>query len=665
MLVMKKLISGVLALSLLLSMAFTAFADTGSREPKLNRYNVVFVTDASGSMKGTDPDKLRFDAIDLFVSLSAQGGNYVGSVMFGDGVVSQKPLAELNSMSEKKAFTDDLREQPFSGWTDIGGGMQAAIDLLASGGNPDIPSIILLLTDGNTEMATAEQTKKSIADKETAMETARQEGIKVYTISLNKNHAANSNEMKQIANATGGEFREVSDAGDLQSVFDLYYQMIYATQSIKLVDEKVPADGLISRGFEVADLGVEEVNIVIFGEVTACSVTRPDKTAIPDGELRDMQYTGNSFTLIKIPNPVKGLWNLAVNAQPGSTIKIFKIYNSNLKIDAELVNAGDSYIKGEPIDFLVHIREGDTRITDTSRYAGYKATLKVFDYTGQQIQEQSCETADADGYRLSFTPENYGTYYAVLSVENAELYDESERFTLNVGNTPPKAVKDVIKKHINIWPFLIKTNATVSLDGAARDAEDATLQYRIKSSSWLDEDYTLDGSDLTIRNFSVSKGSFEVEAYDSMGAFCTFTVRVTSTNIGVLAAILIFGGGLLVVIILLLVARSRIVRLFMGTFEVENLAPPHDCTTRQKNRGQLKISSLQIGQTGLGKDAHFQATGKNYVIFKSKKPVYNDYTGMRAKKFRIESSMDVRISPTEDYAQGIRVRFESMLNNNF
>lgn len=663
---MKKLISGVIALSLLLTMMLTVIADAGNRNAaKLNRFNVVFVTDASGSMKATDPDTLRFDAIDLFVSLSARGGNYIGSVMFGDGVVSQRPLAELKSMSEKKAFTDSLREQPFSGWTDIGGGMQAAMDLLAAGGDPGLPSILLLLTDGNTEMATAEQTKQSIAAKETAMETARQKGIKVYTISLNKNQAANSNEMKQIANATGGEFREVSDAADLQSVFDLYYQMIYSTQSIKLVDEKVPADGLISRSFEVADLGVEEVNIVLFGEMTACSVTRPDKTAIPDSELQDMLYTGHSFTLIKIPNPAAGLWNLAVNARPGSTMKIFKIYNSNLKIDAELVNGGESYIKGEPIDFLVHIRENDTRITDTSRYAGYKATLKVLDYAGQEVLNQICDTADADGFRLSFTPDDYGTYYATLSVENAEQRDESEQFTLNVGNTPPKAAKDVIKKHINIWPFLIKTNGTIRLDGAAQDAEDAALQYRIQSSSWLDEDYTLDGSDLTIRNFSVSKGSFTVEAYDSMGAFCTFTVRVTTTNIGVLAAILIFGGALLALVILLLVARFLSQKLFMGTFEVENLAPPHDCTTHQKNRGQLKIRSLQIGPTGLDKDAHFQATGKSYVIFKSKKPVYNDYTGTRSKSFRIESSMDVRISPTEDYAQGIRVRFESMLNNRF
>ena len=65
----------------------------------------------------------------------------------------------------------------------------------------------------------------------------------------------------------------------------------------------------------------------------------------------------------------------------------------------------------------------------------------------------------------------------------------------------------------------------------------------MESSSWLEDDYTLEGSQLTINNFSVSRGSFTIQAYDSQGAYCTFEVKVTSTNIGILALILMLGGG--------------------------------------------------------------------------------------------------------------------------
>ena len=41
------------------------------------RYNLIFVTDESGSMKYTDAKKLRYDAIHRFVALMAQHGNFL------------------------------------------------------------------------------------------------------------------------------------------------------------------------------------------------------------------------------------------------------------------------------------------------------------------------------------------------------------------------------------------------------------------------------------------------------------------------------------------------------------------------------------------------------------------------------------------------------------
>lgn len=660
---MKKCLTSLLAVLLIYVMAIPAAGSAAAAHS--NRYNVVFVTDSSGSMNRTDPDKLRFEAIDLFVGLLANGGNYVGSVVFANEVVFQSPLSEVKNRDEKKVMIDNLKNQPVGGFTDIGGGLQTALNLIETGGDKELPSIIILLTDGNTEMGSNEMFDKSIADKEDAMEEARKEGVKIFTISLNKNNSANSNEMRQIANATGGEFREVSEATDLQDVFDLYYQLIYSTQSTELVDETVPDSGIISRDFSVMDLGVEEVNIVIFGDTKDYRLTKPGGSVISQGEIQDMIYKGSTFTLIKLANPTNGVWNLSVEATPGSTIKIFKIYNSNLQVEAAIENEKESYILGEPINIITLIKENDSVVSDTSLYQGYSANLKVTDYKGNELHSQTVDSASADGYHLTFTPEDYGTYYVYVSVENEDLYAESEVMVFNVGNTPPTTVTEVIEKHINIWPFLIKTDSSIDLSGAAIDAEDAILGYRVSTSTWLDEDYVIDGSILTINNFSVSKGSFTIEAYDSFGAYCTFEVKVTSTNIGLVTAIAILGGGLIALVIVAILAYLLSQKLFMGQFEVENLSPPYQSAVQQKNRGKLNVRSLQIGPTGFDKDAHFQATGKNYVYFVSKKPVYNDYNGTKSKKTKIESNIDMRLSPTDDFQTGIRVRFDSMLNNNF
>lgn len=663
---MKKAIFRILTVVMIATILVGCFFGSASAAAggKMNRYNVVFVTDASGSMKNTDPDGYRMESINLFVSLLANGGNYVGSVAFSDGVVSQHDLVEVNGRNEKNSIMKQINGQEPKGWTDIGGGLLTAVNMLKANGDKELPSIIILLTDGNTEMGTDEETKTSIANKEEALEEARSNGIKIYSISLNKNNEANSDEMKQIASATGGQFQEVSNAADLQAVFDLYYQLIYSTQSVQLVDEKVPASGVVSRDFEVADLGVEEVNVVIFGSVSQCALKKPDGSAVPAALMKDMLYKSDTFTLVKIPEPQKGVWNLSVKATPGSPIKIFKIYNSNLKVAAALDEEKESYVLNQKIGFTAKIMENDVLITDVSRYAGYKAVLRVTDYEGKAVHTQEVALADANGFSLSFTPTDYGTFYAAISIETDELYSESETFTLNVGNTSPKAVADVVKKHINRWPFLIKTDSTIDLSGTAVDAEDKTLQYRVKSSTWMEDDYTLEGDKLTINKFSVSKGSFTMEAYDSLGAYCSYEVKVTSTNIGLWAVILILGGGLLALAIIAILTYRSCLIAFMGEFTVENIATGQTATM-QKGRGRLRLMSFQLGATGLHKNCYFQATGKNYVYFVSPKPIFADNSMKKTKKVRVQSSMDVRISATPDYENGIVVRFESLLNNMF
>lgn len=629
----------------------------------MNKFNVVLVTDASGSMKQTDPNQYRFEAIDLFVGLISNGGNYVGSVVFGDGVESEYPIGEVKNKADKTAVTDDIKNQNSDGWTDIGGALTSAVNMLDTKGNKNIPSIIILLTDGNTEMSTPELTEKSIKNKENALEKARDKGYTVYSICLNTNNRANTAELKQIAAATGGQFKEVSNAADLQDVFDLYYQMIYSTRSDEIMNESVPATGVLSREFNVADVGVEEVNVVIFGDVDKCTITPPSGTPYTDAQTDDISYISNTFRILKIVSPDPGIWKIDTYAAPNTTIKVFKIYNPNLQVKVEYTKQ-DSYAKGKEIKFLTQIYESDKKVTDMARYAGYKATMNVKDYDGNDVKTAEAASPAADGFELSFTPSDYGTYYVHIGVSSSEMSASAEEIILQVGNTPPVAKTDVLKKHINIWPFIIKTDSTIDLSEAATDAEDDKLTYKVVSSTWLEDDYTLDGSNLTIDNFSVSKGSFEIQAIDSQGAYCSFDVKVTSTNIGILTMILLLVGGLIVLIVMFILFKIASGKAFMGQLTAENLETGA-VGAPMKNRGQLKLGAFQIGNTGFDKNSYFQATGKNYVYFISKKPFTSDGAFGKIKKMKIETSQDYRIFSDAEQTKGISVRFESMLNNRF
>ena len=621
----------------------------------INRYNVVFVTDASGSLKRTDPEGNRFDAIDLFLGLSANGGNYIGSVAFGEGVALERGIKELKNQRDKKMITEELRTLPLENWTDIGSGLESAVAMIDREGNPELASIVILLTDGNTDMSTPEALEESIEKKETAVEKAREKNIAVYTIVLNQNNAANSQEMRQIAAATGGQFQEVTSAEDLQSVFDLYYQMIYSTESIELVNEKTSENGEISRDFKVADIGVEEVNVVIFGEAIDCRLTKPDQTMLSQKELTESLYHGDSFTLVKLTDPSAGEWHMDVKAPAGSSVRIFKIYNPNLEISATVENGKDSYMKNEEIPVVVQLMENGSVITDSTRYGEYSVIFEVTDYNGNVVASETVRAASPDGFRYMFIPQDYGTYYMRARAESEELSAEAEKIVFHVGNTPPSIVQEVIEKHINRWPFLFKTNATISLVGAAQDAEDEALGYRVASSSWLEEDYTLEGDQLTIDRFTPSKGSFEIEAYDSLGAYCTFIVRVTSTNIGLWAVVLILIAGAIAALILGILTYKSFLIPFMGEITVENIATRQK-ETRQQSRGHIKLSTFAVGQSGI--EGYFQATGKSFIYFKSKKPIYDEFNGKKVKKVKIDEG-EIKMSPNTEFKQGINVRFDS------
>ena len=103
-------------------------------------------------------------------------------------------------------------------------------------------------------------------------------------------------------------------------------------------------------------------------------------------------------------------------------------------------------------------------------------------------------------------------------------------------------------------------------------------------------------------------------------------------------------------------------RSFMGNITAENIESGQS-NSMPKSRGRLKLRMFQIGQTGLHPGCYFQATGKNYIWFISKKPVYSDYAAGKTKKIRLESGMDVRICTDQDLTHGVIVRFDSFVRS--
>ena len=130
--------------ALLLTVPVTRVSAQNDR-PK-NRFNVAIVLDASGSMRNTDPNGYRYEAIGQFTGLLAQSGNVLGGVVFHDGVEAELAPTLITNQAGKDAVTDMLESVPSNdGWTNTGAGLSRAVEMLKANGDPNLPSVVATL----------------------------------------------------------------------------------------------------------------------------------------------------------------------------------------------------------------------------------------------------------------------------------------------------------------------------------------------------------------------------------------------------------------------------------------------------------------------------------------------------------------------------------------
>ena len=641
--------------------AYVSAEDSGA-DQFLHRSNVVFVTDESGSMQKTDPANNRYEAIRLFLGEMANEGNYVGSVSFGEGVVDVSAIQQINGQKAKDALLDDISDQEYSNYTNIGRGLIEAVDMLDRDRNKELDSAIILLTDGNTTMPDKDLFRESIEMKAEAIERARKAGYKIYTICLNVNGAADSSEMKQIAAATGGEFAEVTSPEDLNDVETMFNKLIFNSfedmdfLGLELVIGK---DGTVTTDFEISGVGIEEINVLFQGKLSNCELVDSDGGHYQEGSDSMVTVNGADFLLAKVQNPMGGRWQAIAYGDPHTVISLRLLYNSNFYVESQIMAPAEVHV-GDTVKVLALIGTAEGIVSDASKYTDMTAAASVI-YGGQEKKFPMELTSEGFVYEMPVNEE--GTYYIRVSAANRDMEAEAEEvFEISVNNLAPVPSGEELTAHANIWPF-IGGSASIDLSGAAADPEGQDLAYSIESTAFSEDDYSLNGGKLTVSKFSIPKGSFTIRASDPYGAYCTFDVSFTSTNIGLIMGILALMGVIAVIAVVLLGIRAAMGKALTGTLSVASYDktrkyPPQ---IRDYGRGQIPLAQFAVDLSALPAGCKFQCDGgKSQVWFISKKPVYSDNAIGAMKKIRISGDgMEVRICGDEKMEKGISVTFKS------
>jgi hypothetical protein len=657
-----------LALSIVLSILQAGlFFDTAraAQNAANNRFNVVIVSDASGSMLSTDPEGLRFEAINQFINLLAEQGNLLGAVSFADNINATEELTKVDSAESKQKIADTLKNTPAKGDTNIGEALQKAVTMLDEAGDKDLPSIILFLSDGNTDLKDKKDMENSLNMKADAIQAAREKDIAIYSVCLNANKKADVSEMEQISQATGGEFREVGSASDLQEVFNSFYNLIYGTSTTQLLDEAFDESGVLETKFNVPGLGVEEINIIIYGKVSEVELFDAQ------GQKKDvspMEY--NTFTMIKSTDVSAGEWKLITKGTAGNHIKINMVYNTNLEVELKTQAIGKVTNPKDGVKFEAYLSSGEIK-ADSSNIVGYEAELIVSDAYGKELDKFPMTVVD-DHFELSQNLSN-GVYFVKAHVSGNSLDKTSESLgPIEVSdkalteeeknNTAPVPVTDKIKKTVYIIPF--KDN-TVSFDlkGLAKDKEDKKLHYMVASSSFIEgKDYSL-GDDMVLKlyHYSLSRGDFDIKATDSKGLSCNISIVVKSINVGVVTAIVVLIIGLIVLAVMGYFAYRLWGTPFGGPITVtSDKGGERREQTVTKKTGRLPLSRFRVSNIGFDiKKTYFEASGKPYIYMCSSKEFYCN--GKLTKRARISNNIAVIVKPNKDSSDSITVLYQSRL----
>lgn len=155
--------------------------------------DVVLIIDSSGSMVGNDPNDKRLDAGKAYLTASL-AGDFVGVVDFDDSV---RLASQLQRLPENKdSLIAAINTIDSAGYTNIGGGIQAACNELQSPRSTSAVKAAILLTDGRNEPGPYSGQHSCFINH----------GWPIYAFGFGQ---ADDDLLEQIAASTGGDYKRL------------------------------------------------------------------------------------------------------------------------------------------------------------------------------------------------------------------------------------------------------------------------------------------------------------------------------------------------------------------------------------------------------------------------------------------------------------------------
>lgn len=303
---MKKLRWACLCLILCLLFSQSVYA---SENHGMDKKAIVFLLDASGSMKTNDPQKYAVDSIaQLIYTLPTD--YEVGFVAYNNEICASQPFL---GNSQRSRIMESAQNVSYENYSNAGAGLLQAVEMLQSCSADD--KSIVMLSDGEFLMEDEESTEQSYRTYQEAIEKAVQEETTIHVIGLGKDMENTENSIFQAAAQTEGGIYYTPHALELPSAMEsiLTEQLGIRQMTAAIIDtdgdsEQIP--------LELPFAHANVIRVLLTSDSPIQNVKTNFKADSAD------QITGERYSLIEIKNPQSSHLEVSFTGTAGKQVQI-------------------------------------------------------------------------------------------------------------------------------------------------------------------------------------------------------------------------------------------------------------------------------------------------------------------------------------------------------
>ncbi|MAT64759.1 MAG: hypothetical protein CMN57_03860 [Gammaproteobacteria bacterium] len=389
--------------------------------------DAVLIIDSSGSMKETDPRRMRVPAARMFISLLG-GDDRVGVISFSDNGYPVAHLTPATEANHRQLFAAVDKVSALGAYTNLHAALKTGRQMLDEADGEGRRRLLLLLSDGRMDTGDFDQDQAlTRAIEEDMIGELRVAGIEVYTLAFTE--ASDMPLLRTIASGTGGISRLASNDRELHRVFSTLFE------SAKKPD-MLPIEG----GEFLVDDAIEEVTVVASKHTPGSEI----KLVMPDARIIRPEVAGpavrwhesDGFDMITIDKPPAGTWRLVSD---GADNRAYVVTDMRLEGRLDVTEP----VIGEQMQALAWLEQGGEPITAAEILEHTAFRMEIIPPEGESRHLSLAADAAADPGRFlqEFEFTRPGSHRIRLVASGQTFKREKSLFVevppLPAGATPP------------------------------------------------------------------------------------------------------------------------------------------------------------------------------------------------------------------------------------